>query len=185
MKGKRHTPEQIVRKLREADRLLAEGADVDAVCRHLEVSVQTYQRWRASSRRCGRRTCAAEGAGERECAAEADRRRAGARYRHAQGGGSGKLLSPERRRDRRRHECLPDRQASRLLAGVSKVVDPSCAGTAKVLMGTDLSSLLNTSAIRDEARLAVAPRREVVDGREECRGPRVQILFAHVPTAMQ
>jgi len=47
MKGKRHSPEQIVRKLREADRLLAEGADVDAVCRYLEVSVQTYQRWRA------------------------------------------------------------------------------------------------------------------------------------------
>jgi len=47
MKGKRHSPEQIVRKLREADRLLAEGADVDAVCRHLEVSVQTYQRWRS------------------------------------------------------------------------------------------------------------------------------------------
>jgi putative transposase len=47
VKGRRHTPEQIVRKLREADRLLAEGADLDAVCRHLEVSVQTYQRWRA------------------------------------------------------------------------------------------------------------------------------------------
>jgi transposase-like protein len=47
LKGKRHTPEQIVRKLREADRLLAEGADLDAVCRHLEISVQTYQRWRS------------------------------------------------------------------------------------------------------------------------------------------
>ena len=47
MKVKRHSPEQIVRKLREADRLLAEGTDVDAVCRYLEVSVQTYQRWRA------------------------------------------------------------------------------------------------------------------------------------------
>jgi transposase-like protein len=47
VKGKRHTPEQIVRKLREADRLLAEGADVDGVCRHLEVSIQTYQRWRS------------------------------------------------------------------------------------------------------------------------------------------
>jgi hypothetical protein len=33
MKGRRHSPEQIVRKLREADRLQAEGADVDAVCR--------------------------------------------------------------------------------------------------------------------------------------------------------
>lgn len=47
MKGRRHTPEQIVRKLREAERLLAEGCDVDAVCRQLEISVQTYQRWRS------------------------------------------------------------------------------------------------------------------------------------------
>ena len=47
MSRRRHTPEQIVRKLREADRLLAEGADVASVCRHLEVSVPTYQRWRA------------------------------------------------------------------------------------------------------------------------------------------
>jgi putative transposase len=46
MKRKRHTPEQIVRKLREADRLLAEGADLALVCRRLEVSVPTYQRWR-------------------------------------------------------------------------------------------------------------------------------------------
>ena len=47
VKGKRHTPEQIVRKLREADRLLAEGGDLQDVCRHLEISVQTYQRWRS------------------------------------------------------------------------------------------------------------------------------------------
>jgi transposase-like protein len=47
VKGRRHTPEQVVRKLREADRLLAEGSDVDAVCRYLEISIQTYQRWRA------------------------------------------------------------------------------------------------------------------------------------------
>jgi putative transposase len=46
MKGRRHSPEQVVRKLREADRLLAEGADVALVCRTLEISVQTYQRWR-------------------------------------------------------------------------------------------------------------------------------------------
>jgi putative transposase len=50
MKGKRHTPDQIVRKLREADRLLAEGAEVDAICRHLEGSVQMHQRWRAQSK---------------------------------------------------------------------------------------------------------------------------------------
>jgi putative transposase len=47
MKGRRHSPEQIVRKLREADRLLAEGADVEVVCRQLEISIQTYQRWRS------------------------------------------------------------------------------------------------------------------------------------------
>ena len=46
MPRRRHTPEQIVRKLREADRLLGEGKDVAEVARHLEVSEQTYQRWR-------------------------------------------------------------------------------------------------------------------------------------------
>src|SRR5437660_11448607 len=40
----------VVGKLREADKLLAEGADLADVCRHLEVSVQTYQRWRAQYR---------------------------------------------------------------------------------------------------------------------------------------
>lgn len=43
---RRHTPEQIVRKLREVDRLGAEGADLVAVARHLEVSEATYHRWR-------------------------------------------------------------------------------------------------------------------------------------------
>ena len=43
---RRHTPEQIVRKLREADRLLGEGKDVTDVARHLEVSEPTYHRWR-------------------------------------------------------------------------------------------------------------------------------------------
>ena len=45
--GKRHSPEQIVRKLREAERLLAEGGELADVCRQLEISVQTYQRWRS------------------------------------------------------------------------------------------------------------------------------------------
>jgi putative transposase len=43
---RRHTPEQVIRKLREADKLLAEGADIATVARHLEVSEQTYHRWR-------------------------------------------------------------------------------------------------------------------------------------------
>ena len=47
MKRRRHTPEQIIRKLREADRLLAEGHQVPEVAKHLEVSEATYHRWRA------------------------------------------------------------------------------------------------------------------------------------------
>jgi transposase-like protein len=44
---RRHTPEQVIRKLREADRLLGEGQEVAAVAKQLEVSEQTLQRWRA------------------------------------------------------------------------------------------------------------------------------------------
>ncbi|MDK9348310.1 IS3-like element ISAar43 family transposase [Propionibacterium freudenreichii] len=43
---KRHTPEQVVRKLGQADRMLADGSDIAAVCRELGVSEQTYYRWR-------------------------------------------------------------------------------------------------------------------------------------------
>jgi len=43
---RRHTPEQVIRKLREADRLLGEGQDVAQVAKQLEVSEQTLHRWR-------------------------------------------------------------------------------------------------------------------------------------------
>jgi putative transposase len=46
MKRRRHTPEQIVRKLREAERMQADGADIATVARHLEISEQTFHRWR-------------------------------------------------------------------------------------------------------------------------------------------
>jgi transposase-like protein len=46
MKRHRHTPEQIVRKLREGERLLNEGKDLTQVIRHLEVSEATWNRWR-------------------------------------------------------------------------------------------------------------------------------------------
>jgi transposase-like protein len=42
---KRHSPEQIVRKLMAADRLLAEGKDTAGVCRELGVSEATCHRW--------------------------------------------------------------------------------------------------------------------------------------------
>ena len=47
MKGRRHTPEQVVRKLREAERLLAEGRTIPEVAKELEVSENTFHRWRA------------------------------------------------------------------------------------------------------------------------------------------
>ncbi len=47
MKNRRHTPEQIVRKLREADRMLGEGIEPPEVMKTLEVSEATYHRWRA------------------------------------------------------------------------------------------------------------------------------------------
>jgi transposase-like protein len=43
---KRHSPEQVVRKLTTADRLIGEGKDLAAVCRELGVSEATYHRWR-------------------------------------------------------------------------------------------------------------------------------------------
>ena len=46
MKRKRHTPEDIIKKLREASTLLAGGQSVEAVCRQLGVSPPTYHRWK-------------------------------------------------------------------------------------------------------------------------------------------
>ncbi len=47
VKRRRHTPEQIIRKLREADRLLGEGKPIGEVTKLLEVSEPTFHRWRA------------------------------------------------------------------------------------------------------------------------------------------
>ena len=44
---KRHTPEQIVNKLRDADAMLNSGKELAAVLQALEVSDSTYQRWRS------------------------------------------------------------------------------------------------------------------------------------------
>ena len=43
---KRHTPEQIVRKLRQAEDELAAGASVPEVARRLGISEATFHRWR-------------------------------------------------------------------------------------------------------------------------------------------
>jgi transposase-like protein len=46
MRRKRHSPEQVVRKLREAEADLASGTALDQVCKKLGVSEATYHRWR-------------------------------------------------------------------------------------------------------------------------------------------
>jgi transposase-like protein len=45
MQGRKHTAEQVIRKLREGERLAAEGKNVAKVARELEISEQTYSRW--------------------------------------------------------------------------------------------------------------------------------------------
>ena len=46
-KRRRHTPDQIIRKLAEGNKLLAGGAELDAVCRHLQIAESTWHRWLA------------------------------------------------------------------------------------------------------------------------------------------
>jgi putative transposase len=46
MKRRRHTPEQIIRKLNEGEKLLGEGKTTEEVARHLEITEQTWYRWR-------------------------------------------------------------------------------------------------------------------------------------------
>ena len=46
MPRKRYTSEQIISKLREAEVELARGKKVPQVCKQLEVTEQTYYRWR-------------------------------------------------------------------------------------------------------------------------------------------
>lgn len=48
--GKGYSPEQIVRKLREAEGKLAGGAKVSEVARELGVSEATFHRWRKQYR---------------------------------------------------------------------------------------------------------------------------------------
>lgn len=46
MSSKRHTPEQIINKLRQAEVEIANGATIAQVCKQLGVTDQTYYRWR-------------------------------------------------------------------------------------------------------------------------------------------
>jgi len=46
MQGKKHRPEQIIRKLREAEMMLAAGKTIGQVAQALAISEQTFHRWR-------------------------------------------------------------------------------------------------------------------------------------------
>ena len=45
-KRRRYSPEQIITKLREAEVYLSQGKTVGKACKSLEISEQTYYRWR-------------------------------------------------------------------------------------------------------------------------------------------
>ena len=45
MKGKKHSPEQVIAKLRQAERDLADGSTVGQVCQKLGISEPTFTRW--------------------------------------------------------------------------------------------------------------------------------------------
>jgi transposase-like protein len=47
MKKRHHTPEQIIRKLAEGDKLLNQGQELVEVCRQLEIAESTWHRWKA------------------------------------------------------------------------------------------------------------------------------------------
>jgi putative transposase len=46
-KRKRHTPDEIIRKLREAEKWQAEGLAMGQICQRLEVTEATFYRWRS------------------------------------------------------------------------------------------------------------------------------------------
>jgi len=46
MARRRHTPDQILSKLRDAEVLLASGKTLEETCKQLEISQPTYHRWR-------------------------------------------------------------------------------------------------------------------------------------------
>lgn len=46
MKGKKHTPEQIIKKLAEGDRMLNEGMSIQDVARQFQITDKTWYRWK-------------------------------------------------------------------------------------------------------------------------------------------
>ena len=101
MARRKHTPEQVIKKLREAEVAIAEGSTVAQASRKIGVTEQTFYRWRAEYgglRIDQARRPQAVGDGERKLAASAGRSDVG--MPDSEGGGAGKLLRGSRRRQR-------------------------------------------------------------------------------------
>jgi hypothetical protein len=99
MGRKRHTPEQIIRRLREAEVELAGGPTTPGVAHKLGITEQTYDRWRKEY--AGLRLDPAKRLKELEkenARLEGAGGGPGARRRDSRGSRLGKLLSPARRR---------------------------------------------------------------------------------------
>ncbi len=124
MKGTKHKPEQIIKKLREADAMLSAEKSIGQVCQALQISEQTYHRSPRRLRRDeGWRGQATEGTGRREQAAQEGGGGIDVGQGSAAGGPQGKLLSPARRRSAVRHvqerRSVSQRRACQAL-GVSR-----------------------------------------------------------------
>lgn len=94
--AKRLGPEQIVAKLRDAERLLGQGATILQVCKKLGVSEQTFYRWRQKYGALKEDEAIRLETLEQE---NARLKRIGPGHLDAQGPVEGKRLSPARRRD--------------------------------------------------------------------------------------
>ena len=46
MERRRHTPEQVIRKLAEGVKLFGHGQSIEEVCRHREITESTWHRWK-------------------------------------------------------------------------------------------------------------------------------------------
>jgi len=99
MKRRRHTPEQIVRKLAEGEKLLGQGQSIEEVARHLEITESTWHRWRnqygGMKAKDATRVKELEKENQRLTRIVADQARDLDTVRGAE---PGKLLTPERRR---------------------------------------------------------------------------------------
>lgn len=97
VEARRHTAEQMIRKLREVDRLLGAGKLVAEVSKELGISEHTFGRWRTSAGHESRRRQGVAPTQGQEWPAHAHGPGPGVRYPDLEESRPGKLLRPARR----------------------------------------------------------------------------------------